>query len=218
MPGRVQQDVPAFWRWLVRGRRSSQPHCLGLRGLELIAEQGFERTTVAEVAARAGLTSRTFFNHFADKREVLFGLSSGFQREVVIGIAACRAAAPPLDAVVHALQAAADTMFEGRRDAVTHRHKLIDANPELQERELSKGAALTAAIAAIAAALHTRGLDPETALLTAGAGMLVQQTAMQRWTQPAESRPLRELLSDALHSLRTTVDGRSDRRVAPSRT
>lgn len=182
---------------------------------ELFDEQGFERTTVAEIAKRAGLTQRTFFNHFADKREVLFGLGSEFQQEIVREIAACADTLPPLDAVVRALQAASDTMFEERRDAVTRRHKIIDANPELQERELSKRAALTDAIAA---ALHARGLDPETALLTAGAGMLVQQTAIQRWTQPAESRPLRELLSDALHSLRTTVDGRSGRRVAPSRT
>lgn len=183
--------------------------------LELFGEQGFERTTVAEIARRAGLTQRTFFNHFADKREVLFGLASELQREIVREIAACADTLPPLDAVVHALQAAADTMFEQRRAAVTRRNEIIDANPELQERELSKRAALTDAIAA---ALHARGLDPETALLTAGAGMLVQQTAIRRWTQPAESRALRELLSDALHSLRMTVSARSGRRVAPSRT
>ena len=182
---------------------------------ELFGEQGFERTTVAEIARRAGLTQRTFFNHFADKREVLFGLGSELQHQIVREIAACADTVPPLDAVVRAWQAAADTMFEERRAAVTRRHEIIDANPGLQERELSKRAALTDAIAA---ALHARGLDPETALLTASAGMLVQQTAIQRWTQPAESRPLQELLSDALHSLRTTVSQRSGRRVAPART
>lgn len=134
---------------------------------------------------------------------MLFGLSSEFQHEIVREIAACAVTMPPLDAVVRALQANADTMFEERRAAVTRRHTIIDANPELQERERSKTAALTDAIAA---ALQPRGLDPETALLTAGAGMLVQQTAIQRWTRPAENRPLRELLSDALHSLRTTVN------------
>ncbi len=179
--------------------------------LELFAEQGFEHTTVAEIALRAGLTQRTFFNHFADKREVLFGLSLEFQQEILREIGACRDALPPLDAVVHALQAAAEAMFEERRAAVIRRHRVIDANPELQERELSKRAALTDAIAA---ALHARGVDPETALLTASAGLLVQQTATRRWTQPAESRPLRELLADALHSLRTTVNQRPGRRVA----
>lgn len=182
---------------------------------ELFAEQGFEGTTVAEIAQRAGLTQRTFFNHFADKREVLFGLSWEFQSEVVRELAACADALPPLDAVVRALQAAGETIFEERRAAVTRRNEIIDANPELQERELGKGAALTDAIAA---ALRARGLDPDTARLTASAGMLVQQTAIRRWTQPAESRPLRELLSDALHSLRTTVSQRSSRRIVLSRT
>ncbi len=188
---------------------------LQVAAFELFEEQGFDRTTVAEIAQRAGLTQRTFFNHFADKREVLFNLSSELQREIVREIAACADTVPPLDAVVRALQATADTMFEERRAAVMRRHAIIDANPELRERELSKRAALTDAIAAT---LHARGLDPESALLAAGAGMLVQQTAIQRWTQPAESRPLRELLSDAQHALRTTVSQRSGRRVAASRT
>ena len=85
---------------------------------------------------------------------------------------------------------------------MTRRHAIIAATPALQERELSKGAALTEAIAA---ALHARGVDPEVARLTASAGLLVQEAAVRRWTQPAERRPLRELLAEALHALRTTV-------------
>jgi AcrR family transcriptional regulator len=168
---------------------------------ELFAEQGFERTTVAEIAERAGLTKRTFFNHFADKREVLFGPGTELQREIVTReIATCADALPPLDAVVRGLQAAADSMFEGRRDAVTRRREIIEANPELRERELSKRAALTDAIAA---GLHTRGVDTDTALLAARVGVLVQQTAMQRWTRSAvNDRPLRDLLADAVLSLR----------------
>ena len=170
--------------------------------LELFDAQGFERTTVAEIAERAGLTQRTFFNHFADKREVLFGLSSGFQQEVVRAIDACADTVSALDAVVGALEATADSMFEERRAAVVRRHGIMNANPELQERELSKAAALTDAIAA---ALRERGLDGETARLAANAGMLVQQTAIHRWTQPGESRSLRELHRHALRSLRMAV-------------
>ena len=175
---------------------------LEVAALELFAEQGFERTTVAEIARRAGLTRRTFFNHFADKREVLFGLASELQGEIVREVASSADTLPPLDVVVHALQATADTMFEERRAAVTRRHEIIEANPELKERDLRKRAALTDAIAG---ALHARGLDPGTAFLTASAGMLVQQTAVQGWVQPAENRTLRELLSDALEALRTAV-------------
>lgn len=181
---------------------------------DLFDEQGFERTTVAEIAQRAGLSQRTFFNHFSDKREVLFGLSSELQEAIIREIAACDDTLPPIDAVVCALQTAMDTMFEGHCAAVTRRHRIIDANPELQERELSKRATLTDAIAA---ALSERGLDEETALIAASAGMLVEQIAINRWTQPAESRLLRKLLADALHALRTTVSQTSESPVAPSR-
>jgi AcrR family transcriptional regulator len=170
--------------------------------LELFDEQGFERTTVAEIAQRAGLTQRTFFNHFTDKREVLFGLSAEIQQAVIREIAAGDDALTPLDAVVRALALAADTLFESRRAAVTRRHAILSANPELQERELSKNAVLTEAIAAV---LRARGCDAETAFLTAGAAMLAQQAAFQRWTRPGETRALRDLLSEAVHALRTTV-------------
>ncbi len=169
--------------------------------IDLFAEQGFERTTVVEIAERAGLTKRTFFNHFADKREVLFGPGPEHQREIVTReIAACADTVPPIEAVLLGLQAAADTMFEQRRDAVTRRREIIDANPELRERELGKRAALTDAMAE---ALHARGVDPDTALLAARAGVLVQQTAMRTWTRASDDRPLRDHLSAALRSLHT---------------
>jgi len=171
--------------------------------LELFDEQGFERTTVAEIVQRAGLTQRTFFNHFADKREVLFGLSSELQQEIVREIAASEDTLPPLDAVVRALGVVADKMLEDRRAVVTRRYAVVAVNPELQERELGKNAALTEAIAAV---LHARCGDPESAFLAAGAAMLAQQAAFRKWTRPGETRALRDLLLDALHSLRATVD------------
>jgi len=174
--------------------------------LELFDEQGFERTTVAEIVQRAGLTQRTFFNHFPDKREVLFGLSSELQQEVIREIAAGGDTLPPLDAAVRALEVVADKMFENRRAVVTRRYAVVAANPELRERELGKNAALTEAIAAV---LRARCGDPETAFLAAGAAMLVQQAAFRQWTQPGETRTLRDLLPDALHSLRATVNQNS---------
>jgi AcrR family transcriptional regulator len=174
--------------------------------LELFDEQGFERTTVAEIVQRAGLTQRTFFNHFADKREVLFGLSSELQQEIIREIAAGDDTSPPLDAVMRALEVVADKMFENRRAVVTRRYAVVAANPELQERELGKNAALTEAIAAV---LQSRGSDADTAFLVAGAAMLAQQAAFRAWTRPGETRTLRDLLPDALHSLRTTVSQNS---------
>src|SRR5687767_8342580 len=134
------------------------PERLQTAALELFDQQGFERTTVAEIVQRAELTQRTFFNHFADKREVLFGMSSQLQREIVGEIEAGDDTLPPLDAVVRALEVVAERMFENRRAVVARRHAVIAANPELLERELGKNAALTEAIAD---ALHARCGDPD---------------------------------------------------------
>ncbi|MCC4317361.1 MULTISPECIES: TetR/AcrR family transcriptional regulator [Streptomyces] len=173
--------------------------------LELFAQQGFERTAVAEIAARAGLTERTFFNHFANKREVLFGpTSERHQQTVAREIVACPAGTSPLEAVVHGLQEAADEMLEGLRASAARRRKIIEATPELQEREEGKRAALAAAMAH---ALRERGLDTDTALLTARAGLLIEQTAERQWVQPGARHTLRDLLSSALSSLRAVING-----------
>jgi len=188
------------------------PERLQTAALELFDAQGFERTTVAEIVQRAELTQRTFFNHFADKREVLFGMSSELQREIVREIEAGDDTLPPLDVVVRALEVVGDRMFETRRAVVARRHAVIAANPELLERELGKNAALTEAIAD---ALHARCGDPETAFLAAGAAMLAQQAAFRQWTRPGETRTLSELMQDAVRALHKTLSPaawqRSDR-------
>ena len=120
------------WEPNARGR-------LELAALELYAANGFEQTTVAEIAARAGLTERTFFRHFADKREVLFGgpLSELF----VTAVADAPPSATPLDAVAAALLSGT-ALIQQRRPYSLQRQAVIAANPALQERELIKLAAL----------------------------------------------------------------------------
>src|SRR5664279_5101432 len=105
--------------------------------MELYLDQGFEQTTVAEIAEHAGLTARTFFRYFADKREVLFAGSAELQEHLVAALEGAPATATPLDAVRAALDAAATTLGE-HPDHSRRRQAVIDANPELQERELIK--------------------------------------------------------------------------------
>lgn len=180
-----------------------QPNAAGRlhdAAIELFVERGFDRTSVAEIAERAGLTERTFFNHFANKRDVLFGKPAELQEQIVVReIAACADDVPALDMVVRGFQATADEVLEALRSPAALRRQIIDSTPELQEREEGKLAALTSVIAG---ALQARGLDAGSALLTARVGVLIKQTAEQSWVQPTERRPLRELLSEALASLR----------------
>ncbi len=129
--------------------------------IELFDEQGYEATTVAEIAERAGLTKRTFFRYFSDKREVLFSGSQELQRLWLDGLAAAPAEASPLAVVTAGLDPVAE-MFSERHPFARIRAQIIEANPELQERELIKLQSLAAAIkrrAGAAGRLSERG-DP----------------------------------------------------------
>src|SRR6185312_14458391 len=121
--------------------------------IDLYGERGFENTTVAEIAKRAGLTERTFFRHFADKREVLFAGSEVMEGALVRAVAEAPAPAAPLDAVVAGLEAAGAQLPE-RRETARQRQAIIVANAELRERELIKLASLSTALAG---ALRARG-------------------------------------------------------------
>src|SRR3979490_2998067 len=98
--------------------------------MELYTERGFEPTTVAEIAVRAGVTERTFFRHFADKREVLFGGSAILQEQIVAGVSAAPAGDGPPHPVAGGLDAAAAMLGEFRRDLSGLRQAVIAANPE----------------------------------------------------------------------------------------
>jgi AcrR family transcriptional regulator len=178
-----------------------QPDALGRlqqAALTLYDERGFDNTTVAEIAEHAGLTKRTFFRYFADKREVLFSGSEALQELFVTEVGAAPESATPLDAVAAALDAAA-AMFEGRREFAARRQQIIAANPELQERELIKLASLAGAVAE---ALRRRGVGDPAAILTAEAAITVFRVAFERWVDPANRQPLRRVIRESLHELR----------------
>jgi AcrR family transcriptional regulator len=166
---------------------------------ELYAERGYEETTVAEIAAHADLTERTFFRHFSDKREVLFSGSGDLQRLIVDAVDAAPSSATPLAAVAAGL-AAAGAIFDARaRPYSLQRQSVIDANPELQEREQIKLASLGAALAD---ALHRRGVQDPAAELTADAGVAVFRVAFERWVRDTSDRDFPEFVRHGIDELR----------------
>ncbi len=168
---------------------------------ELWAERGYDDVTVAEIAARAGLTKRTFFRYFPDKREVLFMGAADFQAAVVTAVIDAPDTVAPLDAVATAL-ATVGSRLTARGEPTRQRQQLIAASTELREREMIKMAELTAAIGD---AVRQRGVGDPTAGLTAQAGVAVFTTAFDRWATNKTPVELTTLVDEALHDLRIAV-------------
>jgi AcrR family transcriptional regulator len=185
------------WEPNARGR-------LEQAAMELYSERGFEQTTVAEIAKRAGLTERTFFRHFADKREVLFAGASLLQELFVNTLDGTPASAAPIDAVAAALDSAA-AMFQERRDHARQRQAIITANAELQERELIKLASLAAALAET---LRRRGVPEPAASLTAEAGIAVFKVSFERWISDADGRDMSQIIRESLDELKAVTTGK----------
>jgi len=185
------------WEPNARGR-------LEQAALELYIERGFEQTTVAEIAKRVGLTERTFFRHFADKREVLFWGAGALQELLVRAVVSAPDAATPIDAIAAALDAAG-AVFDERREGSRLRQSVIAANAELQERELIKLASLASALAD---ALRRRGVTEPAASLAAEAGVAVFKIAFERWITETDPRDLSQHLRESFDALRAVTAGK----------
>lgn len=169
--------------------------------MKLYARRGYDETTVAEIAQAAGLSERTFFRHFSDKREVLFAGSSELVALMVKAIDTAPAETSPMGAVALAL-AAAGTMFDERLALARVRQAIIEAHSELQERELIKLAYLATSLTQ---ALTRRGVPLSAASLSAEAGMAVFRLGFERWVHAPQASSLSRLYVELLGELRAVV-------------
>jgi AcrR family transcriptional regulator len=167
----------------------------------LYSERGFEQTTVVEIAERAGLTERTFFRHFADKREVLFAGAEALQELLVSTVAQAPASLAPIDAAAAGLEAAGAFIQDGG-ELARERQAIIASSTELQERELIKLASLAAALAE---ALRRRGVEDPAASLTAEAGIAVFKVAFERYVEESNQQDLPRLIRESLGELKKAV-------------
>ncbi|WP_426593192.1 TetR/AcrR family transcriptional regulator [Cellulomonas sp. McL0617] len=171
--------------------------------LELYAERGYEQTTVGDIAERAGVTERTYFRHFADKREALFDGSAMLQTQLVDAIRDAPADLTPIEVVGDAFASAA-TLLEDRGEHARTRAGVIAANPSLQERELYKMATLASAASG---ALTGRGVPEPTAALAAAAGVAAFTAAFEAWVADPSSTNLPAAVRDKLDALRAVTQG-----------
>jgi AcrR family transcriptional regulator len=178
------------------------PERLAVAALDLFAERGYDNTTVIDIAQRAGLTKSTFFRHFQDKREVLFG-DGALNGLLAEAIGAAPATAAPLDVVAQAVDAMGRRAFTaGRRAFVARRRAVIAANPELQEREALKGLGLTASMTE---ALRRRGVPDLTACVAADLGALAVKIAYERWCDAPDGDDFSEVARRALDEVRAAL-------------
>lgn len=146
--------------------------------LDLFTSQGYDATTVGDIADRAGVTKRTYNRHFPDKREVLFGGADLLRERIAGALRDAPAALPPLVAGLHAVAACEDLFGPGQHEQLRRRDDLISGSSELQEREARKLATIANTIAD---ELTQRGTDRYTALLVADLSLAVFKQAVRLW-------------------------------------
>jgi AcrR family transcriptional regulator len=145
--------------------------------LELFGERGYDATTTAQIAARAGVTERTFFRHFPDKREALFDGEAAFREALTAGVLGAPQDLSPMGALFCAFRQV-EGMIEANRALNVARHDVISRTPALQERVLTKTAGL---VDALSEALRRRGVDSGLATLAAQVGMAAFSHATRTW-------------------------------------
>jgi AcrR family transcriptional regulator len=177
---------------------------LVVAALELFAERGYDQTTVADVAERAGVTERTFFRYFTDKREVLFAAGHVWEDKIIAGIEDADPSLAPLDVVVAGLVAGA-SLFDERRAFALRRAAVLAATPSLQERELLK---MTKLAEAITLTLGKRGVADFDAQLAAETGVAAFRVAFARWiADTSGDLSLGEHVGEAASALRALAGG-----------
>jgi AcrR family transcriptional regulator len=176
--------------------------------LELFCERGYDLTTASEIAARAGVTERTFFRHFADKRDILFDREASLRSALIEAIADAPAELAPMQVLRIAFHSV-EAILEDTRQFSAPRQAVIAATPALQERELTKHASL---IGAMASALEQRGLEARLSILAAQAGAAAFNYAWTAWLDD-ESCGLKTHLDRAFNQLSLlTLNPESDLR------
>jgi AcrR family transcriptional regulator len=171
----------------------------------LFDERGFDRTTVAQIARRAGLNERSFYRYFSDKREVLFGGGDELGRRLEQALPEVPADVGPLEALLAALEDAADVFRP--KELLRIRERVITANPQLRERELIK---MDAIYATFVSALRDRGADETTARLATDMAISIWRVAAERCLRGDDTTFAAEILDATRRLQRIAAGDRAD--------
>jgi AcrR family transcriptional regulator len=165
--------------------------------LAIFVDAGFNDVTVADIAARAEVSERTFFRYFATKEEVLFGESDMLLAEIITAIRQAPHLATPAD-LVRAAITRLTQLFEPERGKHRQRSAVINAEPALRERDLLKQSVW---VTAIVAELVRRQIDPVRAATLAGAATAGFRAAYNDWLATRSKRTLADRVNSVLVQL-----------------
>jgi AcrR family transcriptional regulator len=157
-----------------------------LAGVDLFTEQGYDATTVAQIAERAGITKSTFFRYFPDKRELLAAGQETLSLLLTEGIAQAPEGSSPLEAVAAGLERASSEMGPMNRELGPRIKAAVAASTELQERAVLKNVGLAAAMTD---ALVARGVPDPVAHLAAELGVLAFKRGFAEWSESDREAP-----------------------------
>lgn len=172
---------------------------LVLAAVELFEEQGYDATTVVQIADRAGLTRSTFFRYFSDKREVLVAGQETLCRLLAEGIADAPVDATPLEAVESGFDRVSSEMTSFNQELGSRLGAAVVANAELRARDALKSVGLAAAMTE---ALLSRGVPDAAAHLAGELGVLAFRRGFERWTAAGPGARLAVHTRQALNELR----------------
>ncbi len=195
----MTSDVIAYPRGVSRWEPDAGER-LREAALQLFAEQGFAPTTVAQITARANLTTRTFFRHFADKREVIFG---GDEIPELARRMMGEAVGDPIQVLADGLITVAGDKFDGRREEVRFVRRLIKSDESLRERDLAKRSALGDVIRD---GLRARGIPTITARVLAELTVSILHAALDEWLDREDDQPLAAIVATTFADLASRFD------------
>jgi AcrR family transcriptional regulator len=178
---------------------------LQLAALELYRDRGYEQTTAADIAGKAGVTERTFFRHFPDKREVLFDGDAAFSDALTSAVRRAPPALGPWDTLFLAFRSV-EQIFVENRPFSEPRQRVIASSPALQERAMAKTRSL---IAALTSALSERGVPARQASLAAQMGMAALSHAVAAWFGD-DTNDLEGHIARAFHDVRDLSSSSSE--------
>lgn len=170
--------------------------------VDLFTEQGYDATTVAQIAERAGVTKSTFHRHFPDKRDVLVAGQEALSRLLTEGIVEAPADASPLEAVAEGLRRVSGEMTSFNRELGPRLSVAVAASAELQERDALKQVGLAVAMTE---ALMQRGLPATTAHVAAELGVLAFRYGWTKWSQTTDDTELATYALAALEKLKAAT-------------